>query len=226
MRGDCASAYARTMVRPHGAYAFEGQLVAVMLRRTNTSDGTWYEVAIRQDNGGAPLMEVRTPAPSAVLVPILGEHDTEALVHEADAMAAAGSDRWTAAYNRSERGQQTVAFPNRWDEVVDALEELTDPTLQSKWGTVDAQDGSYVDFAGVVHALYDDNPVLPDPEGFVGIGINAREVDALQRLGALLGPIIDEHGGDGHEAVRDPRWPSVISTASEVLALMTGDAAG
>jgi len=109
---------------------------------------------------------------------------------------------------------ESVVFPALRRQVVAALESLSDPALQAKWGKV--QDGvNYFDDLTVnVHVLYDDCMVLPEPQTAVPGILLSDEVNAMSALEEVLGSLIRELGDRPDGAyLTDPRWAGVMSAA-------------
>lgn len=105
----------------------------------------------------------------------------------------------------------------RW-LVLDALAQLADEDYQRSDWLGEASANS--DF--VIHTLYDDYLILPDPEKSVGMCLqDGPELARLRQLDQVLGPIIDELGGEPDEVyLKHKDWPAVLRRASLALAVM------
>jgi hypothetical protein len=112
------------------------------------------------------------------------------------------------------------------DELIEGLEALADRDHQQRtWGRDAPQPTEWDNFDEVVHLLYDDMNVLPDPSDAVGVLLFEEDVDALERLEGVLGPLIDELGDVGDEVyLADPRWSDVVSAAGVALETLRGPA--
>ena len=117
-----------------------------------------------------------------------------------------------------------VKYPNARRHVIGAVAELADAEYQQRvW--IDHQYPTptyYSDLRMVIHTLYDDWMVLPDPDAAVGsILVAGDEVERLRNLGVVLDLVIDELYGEP-DAIRlaDPRWPEVVRRAGLALAAM------
>lgn len=111
-------------------------------------------------------------------------------------------------------------------QVVAALESLSDPELQARWGHFEEGVSYYDDLTMNVNMLYDDALVLPEPGSAVPEILYPEEVAAFVELDSALGPLIRELGESGDDVyIRDRRWPRVMAAAAHALALMrlTGD---
>ena len=115
-----------------------------------------------------------------------------------------------------------VQHPPMRDEVISALRSLSDPQHQAhRWGVYDPDANYYDDLRLVVHVLYDDCQVLPDPASAVGTVLFPEEVGPLRRLEAVLEPMLDELG-DRPDAdyLTHAKWHDVVQSAGEVLLAM------
>jgi hypothetical protein len=108
--------------------------------------------------------------------------------------------------------------------VMFALACLADREYQARvWVHRAAPTPGYLDnFDEVVHALYDDCHVLPDPVGAVGWTLTeGDEIDALRRLGDVLTPLIDAVGDEPDAMyLAAPQWDDVARLAAISLAAM------
>lgn len=117
---------------------------------------------------------------------------------------------------------ESIEFPWMRLQVVTALDSLSDPSRQERWGCGEkGVPGYFDDLTLNVDVLYDDCMVLPEPQDSVPEILHQEEVPFLVELARALGPLIDELG-DLPDAVytSDPRWPSVIEAAARALAVM------
>lgn len=117
-----------------------------------------------------------------------------------------------------------VEFPAMRLEVAAALASLADPGYQVRaWleHRFEAP-GAYEDLSMVLHILYDDIQVLPDPSRRIGsVLISGAEVDALGRLAGPLTAVVDRLGDVEVVAYLDaPEWPQIVDAASIALASM------
>lgn len=105
-------------------------------------------------------------------------------------------------------------------DVLDALRSLADRGYQEReWGTYREEDHRYDDLTLNVHLLYDDCRVLPNPASQVGTVLYAGDVEPLRRVGAVLGPLIDDLGeASDAEYLADPRWLLVVTAAAQAVA--------
>ncbi|MFT4296057.1 MAG: hypothetical protein QM582_11665 [Micropruina sp.] len=115
-----------------------------------------------------------------------------------------------------------IRFPEMRLQAVAALRSLSDVRhQQARWGRVDEGVNYYEDFSLIVHVLYDDCAVLPEPEAAVGAIIHSAEVLAFAELELVLGPMLDELGDAADEVYgTDPRWPAVVRAAGQALLVM------
>lgn len=117
-----------------------------------------------------------------------------------------------------------VRYPNaRW-QVMDAVASLSDPDYQERiWIRREYPHPNFYDsFDQVVHTLFDDWTVLPDPRAAVGaILVDGPEVPRLADLGATLSRLIDRLGDvpDEHYLNHDD-WQTVLTEAALALAAM------
>lgn len=118
----------------------------------------------------------------------------------------------------------TVQFPHMRDEVLAALRSLADPVHQRlRWGVLEEGVNYYDDLTLVVHTLYDDMEVLPDPSRSVGTVLREREVPVLREVARALSPLLDTHGDEPDRVyLADSRWPNVVVAARRALAVMEG----
>lgn len=115
-----------------------------------------------------------------------------------------------------------VQFPRMRDEVIAALRSLSDRRHQDlQWGVYDPDVTYYDDLALVVHVLYDDCQVLPDPASSVGAVLLPEEVEPLRRLSDVLDPILDElRDRPDVDYLAHDQWKDVEGAACEVLIAM------
>ena len=116
-----------------------------------------------------------------------------------------------------------IEFKDLRAQVEWALEALSDLEYQKRaWEKYDEGAPHRQDSVSLnVHVLYDNSTVLPDPKGSVGTVLYQDEVGPLERLDAVLGPIIDDLKASSSETyLNDPRWPGVVAAAGEALARM------
>jgi hypothetical protein len=112
-----------------------------------------------------------------------------------------------------------VEFPRMRKEVMLALAALADADYQREnWPNQLAVD----DLTYVVHILFDDSEVLPEPASAVGpILIDGDEIRRLETLGSVFGPVIDDYDLiPARPILDDLRWPAVISAAGDALIAM------
>jgi hypothetical protein len=107
-------------------------------------------------------------------------------------------------------------------EVLSAITTLADLDHQERvWVGGDIQPGIVDNLDYVVHTLYDDVNVYPDPASTVGIVLHPDEVEPLLALDAVFGPLIKEIGDEPDAAyLAHPKWPSVVAAAAAVHAVM------
>lgn len=115
-----------------------------------------------------------------------------------------------------------VRFPDMRREVIEALQALSDPEYQRRvW--VDRnypQPGFYDDLTHNINVLYDDTSVAEDPQGQIGLTLeNAEEVAAMERLTAVLDPILDSLPTkiDDGAVISLPDWGAVVRAAREAV---------
>jgi hypothetical protein len=108
------------------------------------------------------------------------------------------------------------------DQVITSLQSLADPSHQNaRWGRYEEDVNYYDDLTLNIHVLYDDCHVLPDPSPAVGAIVYGNEVEALRKLDAVLGPMLDElQGGSEKDFLADSRWPEVVRAARTALNTM------
>lgn len=115
----------------------------------------------------------------------------------------------------------SIKLPEMRLEVVAALESLSDPLRQERWGWVEEGVDYFDDLTLNVHILYDDCMVLPEPESAVPDILHLEEISAFIDLENALGLMIRELGERPDEAYTgDARWPGVMAAASRALAVM------
>lgn len=118
---------------------------------------------------------------------------------------------------------KTVEFPAMRHEVVGALASLADRDYQDRaWLRQEFEvEGRYEDFELIVHILFDDTGVLPDPQSAVGAVLFESEVPALRSLGAVLSPLITRLGdAPTSEYLASGEWSGVLNAAGVALATM------
>lgn len=115
----------------------------------------------------------------------------------------------------------SINLPEMRLKVVAALESLSDPPRQERWGHVKESVNYFDDLTLNVNILYDDCMVLHEPPNAVPDILHQEEVPALVNLENALGPMIRELG-DRPDAVytSDARWPGVMKAASQALEVM------
>ncbi|GAB2986023.1 SCO4402 family protein [Nocardioides montaniterrae] len=115
-----------------------------------------------------------------------------------------------------------VQYPYMRAEVVAALESLSDVEHQrTRWGRYIESENFYDDLTLNIHILYDDCCVLPDPAPAVPSVLLESDVPGLERLGAVLTPMLDDLGNSTDEVyLADPRWPAVVAAAGLALTAM------
>ena len=115
-----------------------------------------------------------------------------------------------------------VQFPSMRAEVVSALRSLSDLEHQKvRWGLVEDGVNYFDDLSLVVHILYDDAAVLPDPSASVGSILYEGEVGAILDVEKALSPLLDELGDVVDSIyVSDSRWPAVLTAAANALEMM------
>lgn len=107
------------------------------------------------------------------------------------------------------------------EQVLSALESLSDRALQRRWGTVEPGVNYFDDLTLNVNVLYDDSMVLPDPSTAVGEILHPDEVEPLKVLGGSLGELIDRLGEQPDDAyTSDLGWPEVVHAAARALSVM------
>ena len=123
-----------------------------------------------------------------------------------------------------------VEFPYMRLNVVDALESLAASGRDgANWQFDPERPNYYDDLTLNVHILYDDTAVLPDPSHTVGSVLFREDVAALEALGDILTPLIDELG-EAPDSVylSSPQWDEVLAAAQFALNDLTsrGDVEG
>jgi hypothetical protein len=115
----------------------------------------------------------------------------------------------------------TVQFPEMRLQVVAALQSLSDPRRQKKWGKVEDGVNYYDDLTLNVNILYDDCQVLPDPSLSIGSILYSNEVEVLHAVHEALNPLLNDLGEKpDDDYLADPQWPTVILAAKEALRIM------
>jgi hypothetical protein len=108
-------------------------------------------------------------------------------------------------------------------EVARALASLADPEHQVRaWLRRPVPPTNLDSLDTMVHVLYDDEAVLPDPARSVGSLLHeGDEVSALAALEEVFGPIIDRLGDVSEDAyLAAPEWPEVCRRAGVALAAL------
>jgi len=117
-----------------------------------------------------------------------------------------------------------VRFPSMRREVLDALARLSDVEYQRRvWiEQIFPHENFFDDLAQVVHILFDDCRVLPDPQPAIGaILLEGEEIGRLRQLGVVFDQLIDVHGNEPDQRyLDDPRWGEVVRMAALALAAM------
>ena len=115
----------------------------------------------------------------------------------------------------------SIKLPEMRLEVIAALESISDPLRQERWGRVEEAVNYFEDLTLNVNILYDDCMVLPEPQSAVPDILRQEEVSALTKLDRVLDPMIRELGDRPDVAyTSDKRWPSVMEAAATALAVM------
>ena len=118
---------------------------------------------------------------------------------------------------------RTVAYPSMRAEVAVALASLADIEHQvDAWLHRADPPSNYDSLDMVVHVLYDDMAVLPDPEKRVGTVVHeGDEVRALLALDQVLGPVLARLGNTQERVYLGvSEWPEVARRAGVALAAM------
>lgn len=78
------------------------------------------------------------------------------------------------------------------------------------------------DLTYVVHILFDDSEVLPEPASAVGtILLDGDEITRLRTLGSIFESVLDDYELiSAQPIINDPRWPLVIRAAGYALIAM------
>jgi hypothetical protein len=109
-------------------------------------------------------------------------------------------------------------------EVIGALASLADQDYQRRvWLNHALRPGEPVNsLSDVVHALYDDMVVLPDPRSSLGtVLIEGDEIDRLVDLNAILDPLLDKYAiADIHRMMLDETWDLITQRAARTLFAM------
>jgi hypothetical protein len=115
-----------------------------------------------------------------------------------------------------------VLYPAMRNEVIGALESLSDPEYQQRvW--VEKQFPSptyYDDFDMAIHTLYDDTGIADDARSQIGSTLrDETEARLVQDVISALDDVLAESGDDADfESVRASKgWPHVVSTAAAAL---------
>lgn len=115
----------------------------------------------------------------------------------------------------------SIKLPEMRLEVIAALESLSDPLRQVRWGHVEEAANYFDDLTLNVNILYDDCMVLPDPHSAVPDLLHEEEMAAFINVDRALGPMIRELGDRPDLTyTSDARWPNVMAAASHALAVM------
>jgi hypothetical protein len=117
-----------------------------------------------------------------------------------------------------------VEYPSaRWG-VMRAVAALSDRDYQQRvWINHRLPHPNYYDSVDLaIHTLFDDWAVLPNPREAIGaILVDGPEIERLQKLGQVLGALVDElKKSPDEEYVRDPRWSEVVDSAVHALSAM------
>jgi hypothetical protein len=116
---------------------------------------------------------------------------------------------------------KSTQLPEMRLEVIAALDSLSDPARQERWGQVEEGVSYYDDLTLNVHTLYDDCMVLPDPQGAVPAILHPDEIPAFHDLERVLGPMVRDLGDSPDmDYLADSRWPIVMQAARKALSLM------
>ncbi|MEH0446080.1 MULTISPECIES: SCO4402 family protein [unclassified Streptomyces] len=118
-----------------------------------------------------------------------------------------------------------VELPEMRKSVLSAVHALSDEGYQRRvWIRKEYPDeGYYDDFETNLHILFDDTPVLDDPESSVGMILRSRdEAGALKGLAVAIDSLLAREGGDREDVdyINSPLWGAVVSAASIALAAM------
>lgn len=120
----------------------------------------------------------------------------------------------------------TIRFPQMRELALHALDLLSDYDHQVRvWrDRIEPPIGAWDSLDNVIHILYDDTEVLLDPTSTVGAVLRSSEVDSMQALDRVFGPIIDELGAVRSDAyLAHDQWPAVMSAAAQALAACEAD---
>ncbi len=118
---------------------------------------------------------------------------------------------------------RSVDFPAMRLEIVGALASLADREYQERAWLLQRFEvpGRFEDLDLVIHILYDDTEVLPDPHSGIGAVLFEGEAPALQNLGIRLSPLLARLGDSPAEMyLASAEWDSVVSAAGVALATM------
>lgn len=121
-----------------------------------------------------------------------------------------------------------VEFPQMRNEVISALEAVSDRTYQQRvWVDGIMPDCNYYDDLDLnIHILLEDINVCVDPVRWVGVVLLGNEVGPLRELGvpflAMIGDLGDVSDAD---YLADPRWDEVIRLAQTALTTMKANEA-
>jgi hypothetical protein len=120
-----------------------------------------------------------------------------------------------------ESAMSVVRFPAMRRETIDSVARLSDATYQKRvWIMHEFPHDHFYDALGeVIHWLFDDMCVLPEPGPPDGdVLLPGDEIQRLAVLGTLFDPLIDRLGDVRDEVyLADPQWPRVIELASRCL---------
>jgi hypothetical protein len=117
-----------------------------------------------------------------------------------------------------------VRYPAMRREVLVALAALADPDFQqTMWVRKEYPRPNFLsNLDTVVHVLYDDCQVLPDPTAGMGtVLVDGDELAHLQRLGELFDALLNDHVDQPDSVyLQDPRWPTLVDLATKALTSM------
>ena len=111
----------------------------------------------------------------------------------------------------------TLEYPTMRDELVEYLQQLTNPHLCRPGHSVPDS----LDYA--VHFLFDDTPLADDPQRAVGYFLlNADEADVVSRVIEALDRLFQIYGTERSDRfyVRQSEWESVRSAAERALEVL------
>lgn len=121
-------------------------------------------------------------------------------------------------------GPPRVEFPAMRADVITALGSLSDFAYQRRvWAGGQVHAGEFPDSLNdVVHWLFDDTRVLPDPADSVGSYLlPGDEVERLRILGKSFSDLLEKYDVyDTDSVLADARWPQVCIDAANALSAM------